>query len=178
MKDKFDVCFVYNGKPKSCAWLQGNALEVLQLNRPVKPRCRHSGKGKNRDSWHLPVILLLHLMAGVFPLPLCLALPPGALDCLRISGELHFRVKGALVMILRNNLHFSIAHILNHGPLAGGWRGWRVTLLIQRRESKKGATWGYRVVLQISGYRRAILHSPHFLGTLSLTVSRIKHFSM
>lgn len=34
---------------------------------------------------------------------------------LRISGELHFGVKGAQVTVVRNNSHFSIIYLLNQG---------------------------------------------------------------
>lgn len=61
---------------------------------------------------------------------------------LRISGEPHFRVKGALVvgMVLRNKSHFSITYILNHTHwhFKPQQRWWWITLLFKPRGNQKG----------------------------------------
>lgn len=116
-------------------------IEVLQLHRPTKPRCRHSGMGSNRDSWHLPVIPLCSLNSGV-------SLWLGAWHFLtgpQSEASENFRWtppqgQGSHGDGSKNNSHLCITYIWNPRTLAECGRWWWVTVWIKPRGNQKGSS--------------------------------------
>lgn len=69
---------LYTTVDKTIVLVVGKCPRGIVITQACKARMPALWEGKYRDSWHLLVILLHYLNAGIFPLAMCLALPPGA----------------------------------------------------------------------------------------------------
>ena len=132
-------------KKKSCLAI-GKCPEALQLYRPIKPRCQHSGNEKT-DSWHLLVSPLCSLNTGVFPLARCPALPLRASDASENIRWTILHSQEGLGDGSKKQLPF--LYHLHFKPQDSGrrWRWCWATLLIKCRGNHKEAACSYLVLI-------------------------------
>lgn len=118
----------------------------------------HSGNGNIGGSWHLLVIPLGSLNAGIFPGLCAKHFLSGPQMHLSIAGKLPFRVQGAPSMVLRNNCHSVITCISNHRTVGRG--GWVPTLLTPR-STEQGTTLAYPWALGLISWDWKLKPSAH-----------------